>query len=63
MTPLRLRASDLGHTPGIHSNPAPPSAQMTTTSHGGVFHMNRSKKATTPRAKSLALMMPEVHTG
>src|ERR1700733_1955475 len=62
-THSKLRASDLGHTTGTNPSAAPPSAQITTTSHGGVFHMNNNKKATTPRAKSLALVMPEVHTG
>ena len=48
---------------GTKASAAPPSAQKTTTSHGGVFHMNSSRKAATPSAKSPALAMPDVHTG
>ena len=48
---------------GMSASAAPPSAQKATTSHGGVRHMNSSKKATTPSAKSSALVMPEVQTG
>jgi hypothetical protein len=38
-------------------------AQKTTTSQGGVFHMNSSRKAAAPNAKSPALVIAEVQTG
>ena len=60
----RAFAPELDYRPnGNAAVAAPPSAQNTTTSHGGVFHMNSSRKAATPRAKSAALVMPDVHTG
>ena len=52
------------HQPGgIDAIAAPPMAQNTTTSHGGVLHMNSKRKAATPSAKSPALVIPEVQTG
>src|SRR6266702_157938 len=42
---------------------APPTADMTTTSHGGVRHLKSSRNATIPSAKSAALVIPAVHTG
>ena len=60
----RAFARELNYRPnGNAAVTAPPSAQNTTTSHGGVFHMNSSRKAATARAKSAALVMPDVHTG
>ena len=38
-------------------------AQSTTTSHGGVCHMNSMRKAAQPNAKSDALRIPAVQTG
>jgi hypothetical protein len=52
------------HPPnGNNVSAGPPIAQKATTSHGGVFHMNSSRKAAMPSAKSLGLVMADVHTG
>src|SRR5205823_7121136 len=42
---------------------APPTAEMTTTSQGGVRHMKSNKNAMIPNAKSPVLVIPDVHTG
>lgn len=44
------------------TNP-PAMALRTTTSHGGVRHMNSSRKAAAARAKSAAPKIPAVQTG
>ncbi len=42
---------------------APPSALSSTTSQGGVCHMNSSRNAAHASAKSAPLVMPVVQTG
>jgi hypothetical protein len=63
LTPLKVERKRLSADQGTSVTTAPPSAQNTTTSNGGVFHMNSSGNAATPSAKSPALLIPDGQQG
>jgi hypothetical protein len=61
--PWSYRASGDRQAGWKAASAAPPAAQRMTTIHGGVFHMNSSRKAAAASAKSPALAIPAVQTG